>query len=112
MTTHAERLRRMADEADRAQDHYDEVVSTHGEALRKIADEADRRCAEKLLGSVCQMVGIGVRTLQSRERTDDTIRRRAVVAWMLHRKLRWSQQRTAAALNVSVRTVKRMTKKR
>ena len=76
--------------------------------LKRLAEEAERAEAETTLGAVCEMVGIGVRTVQSRERTAETARKRAVVAWVLCDRLRWKQAKTAGALGRTVRQVKAM----
>lgn len=62
---------------------------------------------EQLLMRTCDLVGIGLRSLQSRERFADTVRRRAIVAWLL-RGYGWKQAQIAKALHRTVRQVKRL----
>lgn len=76
--------------------------------LRRKAAELERLEGEATLAGVCELVGVGVRTVQSRERTADTARRRAVVAWVLCDRLRWTQTRAAEALGRTPRQVKAM----
>ncbi len=78
------------------------------EELKRQAADLERAEREATLAGVCEVVGIGVKTLQSRERTRDTAKRRAVVAWVLHDRLQWRQADTAAALCCTVRAVKKM----
>ena len=78
----------------------------------EVVRRAAARHEEAVLNDVCAAVGIGLRTLQSRERTAETARKRAVVAWLLHVEAGWTQQRTAGALGVQVRHVKRMIRNR
>lgn len=59
---------------------------------------------EAELSEVCQLCGIGVRTLQSRERTADTVRRRAVVVDLL-RGRGWREKIIAEALRRTARQV-------
>lgn len=77
-------------------------------ALRQLADQAERQEAEATLSGVCEVVGIGVRELQGRCRTSDTAKRRAVVAWILGERLRWSPGRVAGALHRTPRQVRRL----
>ena len=79
--------------------------------LQRLVDEAERRYHEQALGQVCAAVGVGVRAVQSRERTADLARRRAVVAWVLHDRLDWPQARVATALQRTVRQIKKMLRK-
>jgi hypothetical protein len=78
------------------------------EALRRLADEAEWQDREETLRGVCEAVGIGVRELQSRSRTADTVKRREVVAWILVDRLDWSQVKAARALGRTFRQVGRM----
>ncbi|PAW75158.1 MAG: hypothetical protein B9S38_02410 [Verrucomicrobiia bacterium Tous-C4TDCM] len=80
--------------------------------LPELVARAERAHAEQVLQEVCAAVGIGLRTLQSQEQSRDGARRRAVVAWVLHREMGWTETRTAEALNRSVRQVRRMLRHR
>lgn len=76
--------------------------------LGALVYEADERHAARELAEACRLAGVGVSTVQSRDRRADTARRRAVVAWLLCDWLGWRQAKAARALNVTVRHVKRM----
>lgn len=76
--------------------------------LRRMADEAEALEGERSLAEVCRIVGVGVRAIQSRDRTSDTARRRSVVTWILCERLNWTQARAAKAICRSVIQVKRM----
>jgi chromosomal replication initiation ATPase DnaA len=76
--------------------------------LRRMADQVERQEAEATLSGVCEVVGIGVRELQGRSRTADTVKRRAVVAWILTVRLGWSLARAAEALRRTERQVIRL----
>jgi hypothetical protein len=76
--------------------------------LRKRLAELEQAEGEATLAGVCEVVGIGLRAVQSRERTAETARKRAVVAWVLCDRLGWPQRRTAAALGRTVRQVQAM----
>jgi hypothetical protein len=78
----------------------------------EIVRRAEVRHYEAVLNDVCAAVGLGLRTLQSRERTAETARKRAVVAWLLHIEAGWTQRRTAEALGVTTRQVERMVRNR
>lgn len=73
-------------------------------------EQAAQRHEEAVLNDVCRLAGIGLRTLQSRERTADTARRRAVVARLLKR-AGWTQCRTAEALHRTPRQIKNLLRK-
>jgi hypothetical protein len=73
---------------------------------------AEERMREKQLAEACRLARIGVRTVQSRERTADTARRRAVVAWILWTSADWKQHEIAARLGTTVRAVKKMVRNR
>jgi hypothetical protein len=68
---------------------------------------AEQRHEEAVLQDACTLANIGVRTVQGRSRTVDTVRRRAVVAWILKRS-GWKQQRIARALHRTTRQIKRL----
>lgn len=76
--------------------------------LHDVVQGAEQRHASAIIETTCRLVGIGVRTLQSRERTADTARRRAVVAWILCDRLGWPQAKAAVALGRTTRQVKRL----
>lgn len=76
--------------------------------LQEIVRKAEDRHAAEVVEGACKLVGVGLRTLQSRERTADTARRRAVVAWILCDRLQWPQDKAAAALRRTTRQVKRL----
>jgi len=76
--------------------------------LRRMADAAEEAERAATLDSVCRMVGVGVRAIQSRERTADTAKRRAIVAWILCDRLGWAQARAAKALGRTERQVIRL----
>lgn len=76
--------------------------------LRRLAAQAETMEDEATLAAVCELAGLGVRTAQSRERTADTAKRRAVVAWMLCDRLRWPQAKAARRLGRTVRQVQAM----
>lgn len=59
------------------------------------------------LQDACDQARIGIRTLESRERSADIARRRAVVAWILRRK-GWKLREIAPAMKRTIRQVKRM----
>lgn len=73
---------------------------------RRMAAEAERSEGDQTLESVCALVGVGARAVQSRERSADLSKRRAVVAWILHDRLKWPQARVAAALKRTPRQVR------
>lgn len=79
--------------------------------LQAIVREAEEREAGRVLEQVCKLVGVGVRTLQSRERTADTARRRAVVVWILCDRLNWPQRKAARACGRTVRQIKKLLRK-
>jgi hypothetical protein len=76
--------------------------------LRVLVAQAEHADDETTVAEVAALVGVGVRALQSRERTADLARRRAVVAWVLHQRLGWTQARTARVLGRTVRAVQMM----
>lgn len=79
--------------------------------LQAVVKQAEEREAERVLEEVCKLAGIGVRTLQSRERTADTARRRAVVVWILCDRVNWPQAKAARATGRTVRQIKRLLRK-
>lgn len=74
-------------------------------------ERAAERHREAVLNGLCGLVGIGLRTLQSRERTAETALRRAIVADQLYRVHGWKQHQVAAALNRTPRRIKQMLQK-
>lgn len=79
--------------------------------LERVVAIAEARHQEAVLQEACALAGIGVRTLQSSDRTEDAARRRAVVAWILCDRAGWSQRQTARALGRTVRAVKKLLRK-
>lgn len=79
--------------------------------LQAIVRQAEERHALETLEAVCKMVGVGVRTLQSRERTADTARRRAVVVWILCDRLRWPALKAARATGRTRRAINKILRK-
>ena len=79
--------------------------------LRTLVTQAEQRHDEETLDCVAASVGVGVRSLQCRQRTADLARRRAVVAWILHDQLHWQQRRVARALGRGVRQIRKMLQK-
>lgn len=79
--------------------------------LLRLVEEAEARYLDRTLDRVAASVGVGVRALQSRERTADLALRRAVVAWVLHDRLGWPQARVACALQRTTRQIKKMLRK-
>ena len=79
--------------------------------LQRLLSEAEQRHDEAALDRVAASVGVGVRSLQCRQRTADLARRRAVVAWILHDQLHWQQRRIARALGRGVRQIRKMLRK-
>ena len=80
------------------------------DTFRDLQRAADRH-REAVLNGLCALVGLGLRTLQSRERTADTARRRAIVADQLHRVHGWRQKQIAAALGRHSSQIKRLLRK-
>jgi hypothetical protein len=78
--------------------------------LPEIVQRSVARHQELQLAQACEMARVGVRTVQSGERTADTARRRAVVAWILTEAMGWRQHQVATALNTSVRQVRNQVK--
>ena len=79
--------------------------------LQRLLTEAEQRHDEATLDRVAANVGVGVRSLQCRQRTADLAKRRAVVAWILHDQLHWPQRRVARGLARSVRQIRKMLRK-
>jgi len=79
--------------------------------LEQLVAETKAREDERTLDHVAGRAGVGVRALQSRERTAELARRRAVVAWVLHERLGWPQARVARALQRTIRQIKKMIRK-
>jgi|GEM_PF-5528400 len=76
--------------------------------LHQVVRQAEAREDQAIVAEVAQRLGVGVRDLQSRNRSADLARRRAVLAWVLHDRLRWTQRRIGAALARTTRQIKRM----
>lgn len=79
--------------------------------LRTLVAHAEQQHDERTLAEIAAQAGVGVRALQSRERTADLARRRSVVAWALADHLGWTQTRIARALSRTPRQIKRMLRK-
>jgi hypothetical protein len=61
------------------------------------------------MAQACWDVGAGVLTIQGRGRTPDTVRRRAVVAWLLHKGGGgWTQKKIAVHLCRTQRQIKNL----
>jgi hypothetical protein len=73
-----------------------------------MAAAAEQAEAEALLEGICRDVGVGLRALQGRERTPETAKRRAVVAWILRERLHWAPADVARALQRTPRQVRNM----
>ena len=56
----------------------------------------------------CAEAGLGVRTAQAEGKSDDTVRRRRIVALILRKKHGWTIARIARAMNKTIRAVERM----
>lgn len=76
--------------------------------LKRMAEQSELTEAWNTLGGVCAVVGVGLAAAQSRGRDADTAKKRAVVAWVLHDRLKWPVSRVARALRRTPRQVKRM----
>ncbi len=79
--------------------------------LQRLVADSELREDEEVLSKVAASIGVGVRSLQSRQRTADLAKRRAVVAWVLHNQLDWPQRRVARALGRGIRQIKKMLRK-
>ena len=75
--------------------------------LHTIVARAEAEARTTTLAECCQEAGIGVRSVTSRQRDPDTVRRRAVVAWLLRRR-GWTQLDIATALERTERQVRRL----
>lgn len=63
-----------------------------------------------VVAEVARQVGIGQKTLESRDRTGPNHAKRAVVVWILTAEHRWTASRIAQHLNRSERQVRRLLK--
>ena len=63
---------------------------------------------DQAIDDACAQAGIGRRTLESRQRDPDTVRRREIVAWLLANAHRWTQREIGLALHRSLPQVKRL----
>ena len=66
---------------------------------------------ERQLGRACREFRIGLRTLQSRDRTAEVVQRRALVAFALHDNAQWPLGRIATALQRTPRQIRNMLRK-
>lgn len=62
----------------------------------------------QVFAEVCREAGLGVRTAQEDGRSDDTVRKRRVVAAILRKKHGWIVTRIAKAMNKTERAVRKM----
>lgn len=83
----------------------------NAETLKKLLADAETQEAAQTLAAVCKIVGVGVATAQSVDRSADTATRRGVVAWILADRLGWSHAKVAAQLNRTPRQIRRMVRK-
>ena len=56
---------------------------------------------DQAIDDACAQAGIGRRTLESRQRDPDTVRRREIVAWLLHGAHGWTQKEIGLALHAN-----------
>jgi hypothetical protein len=63
---------------------------------------------DQAIDDACAQAGIGRRTLESRQRNPDTVRRREVVAWLLHGAYGWTQKEVSIALKRTLRQTQSM----
>ena len=85
-------------------------MSEH-DKLTMVVRQAEDHLRERQLAEACRLARVGMRTIQSRERSADTARRRAVVAWILWTAADWRQAEIAQRLGVTKRQVIRMVHK-
>lgn len=76
--------------------------------LKKLWKEAVTAEGAQTFDRVCKMVGVGVGVVQSRDRTADVAKRRAVVAWVLNDRLKWPVSQVAQALKRTDRQIIRL----
>ena len=62
----------------------------------------------QVFAAVCREAGLGVRTAQEAGKSDDTVRKRRVVAGILRKKHGWIVKRIARAMNKTERAVEKM----
>jgi hypothetical protein len=58
---------------------------------------------DQAIDDACAQAGIGRRTLESRQRDPDTVRRREIVAWLLHYAHGWTQKEVSLAIKRTLR---------
>jgi len=75
------------------------------ERLRKLTEQAQARADEQIVAECARLVGLGQATLTSRDRSQPTTRRRAVVAWILVKRIGWSQAKAARHLKRTKRQI-------
>lgn len=63
---------------------------------------------DQAIDDACTQAGIGRRTLESRQRDPDTVRRREVVAWILYGAHHWTQREIGLALRRTPRQIKNL----
>ena len=79
-------------------------------SLRQLLRQAEKQEAAETLAAVAQIVGIGEGDLTGRDRRADTVRRRAVAAWILVDRLKWPIEKTASHLARTQKQVRRLLK--
>lgn len=73
--------------------------------LRQLLSQVETQEAAETFAAVARIVGIGEGDLTGRDRRADTVRRRAVVAWILVDRLQWPVRRAAHHLKRTPRQV-------
>lgn len=63
---------------------------------------------DQAIDDACAQAGIGRRTLESRQRDPDTVRRREIVGWLLYHAHGWTQKEIGLALHRTPRQVKNL----
>jgi hypothetical protein len=63
---------------------------------------------DQAIDDACAQAGIGRRTLESRQRDPDTVRRREIVAWLLAGAHGWTQREIGLALHRTPRQIKNL----
>ena len=75
---------------------------------KTLAERLEALERAETLAAVCTMVGIGVGDLQSGGRRPELVKHRAVVAWILADRLKWSAREVSRALHRTPRQVRRL----
>jgi hypothetical protein len=74
---------------------------------RELNAHAEQQERDAILQRCCIEAGIGIVSATSRQRDADTVRRRAIVAWLLRQK-GWTQEDIGAALRRTARQTRRL----